>query len=116
MDNEKFREYCLKLPNLSESLPFGPDNLVFKVYDKVFALLSLETEYFRCSLKCNPERAIELRSDYDFIIPGYHTNKKHWNTITNPTPKFDELVLSLTQHSYELVVESVPKSKKMALS
>ena len=78
---EDVRDYCLLLPEVSEGYPFGEDHLVFKVKDKMFCLMSLEAYPSTMNLKCEPDRAIELRELYDGIAPGYHMNKKHWNTL-----------------------------------
>ena len=81
MNIEEIREHALSLKNVSESFPFGDDTLVFKVYNKIFLLISLSSEKLQFNVKCNPEYAVELREQYPCILPGYHMNKKHWNTI-----------------------------------
>src|SRR5437016_10479101 len=81
MDLAEFREYCLREPGASEDTPFGPDVLVFKVGGKMFALAALDEVPPRVNLKCAPDRALELRDRYEEIRPGYHMNKKHWNTV-----------------------------------
>ena len=81
MNIEDLREYALSLDNATESSPFGIDTLVFKVNNKIFLLASLSAEVLQFNVKCNPEYAEELRENYDCILPGYHMNKKHWNTI-----------------------------------
>lgn len=81
MNIEEIREYALLLKNVSESFPFGNDTLVFKVDNKIFLLASLSSEVLQFNVKCNPGYAIELREQYSCILPGYHMNKKHWNTI-----------------------------------
>jgi predicted DNA-binding protein (MmcQ/YjbR family) len=81
MNIEEIREYALSLKNVSESFPFGNDTLVFKVNDKIFLLASLASEVLQFNVKCDPEHAVELREQYSCILPGYHMNKKHWNTI-----------------------------------
>lgn len=104
MNIEEFRQYCLFKKGVTEDLPFGPDTLVFKVVGKMFALSGLERIPPQVNLKCDPERALSLREEYDGdIIPGYHMSKVHWNTLMLQSlpPK---LVLELTDHSYELVV------------
>ena len=110
MHIEQIREYCLSKPGTSESLPFDEDTLVFKVNGKIFLLISIsEPEKF--NVKCNPEYAVELRETYESVIPGYHMNKKHWNTVyfyQLPT----DLVLSLIDHSYLLVKQSITVKKK----
>ena len=84
MQLDAFRAYCLSRPGATESLPFGPDTLVFKVGGKMFALTPLDAERLCFSLKCDPERAVQLRETHDWIVPGYHTSKRHWNTLTPP--------------------------------
>jgi predicted DNA-binding protein (MmcQ/YjbR family) len=101
------RDFCLALPHTTESTPFGPDVLVFKVADKLFALASLTDVPPRLNLKCDPDRALDLRDQYDAIQPGYHMNKRHWNTIHIegiPTPLLRDLIL----HSYHLVTAALP--------
>lgn len=75
------REYCLAKADVEETLPFGPDVIVFKVKGKIFLLLPLDTETLQFNVKCDPDKAVELREQYSCVIPGYHMNKKHWNTI-----------------------------------
>lgn len=108
MNIEDIRDYCLSLPEVEETLPFGPDVLVYKVKGKVFLLLPLDTEELRFNVKCNPDTALELREQYDCVLPGYHMNKKHWNTIvvngTAPTTLLKEWI----NHSYELVAKRKP--------
>ncbi|MEO5650214.1 MAG: MmcQ/YjbR family DNA-binding protein [Ginsengibacter sp.] len=81
MNIEELREYALSLEGVTESFPFGEDTLVFKINNKIFLLASLSSEVLQFNVKCNPEYAIELREQYPCIQPGYHMNKKHWNTI-----------------------------------
>ncbi len=114
MDIELLREYCLKKKGVTESMPFGPDVLVFKVMDKMFALTNLEGE-FRIALKCDPDYAIELRENYPSVIPGYHMNKKHWNTIIVDGSIQDKLIFEWINDSYNLIVESLPKKKQQEL-
>lgn len=116
MNIESFRNYCLSLPGVEESFPFGEDTLVLKVMGKMFALASLSNPYFWVNLKCDPDRAITLREEYESIIPGYHMNKKHWNTINFEFGELsDDLVVELTQHSYDLVVSKLAKKLKEEL-
>jgi predicted DNA-binding protein (MmcQ/YjbR family) len=81
MNIEEIRDYALSLKNVSESFPFGDDTIVFKVDNKIFLLASLTSEVLQFNVKCKPEYAVELREQYSGILPGYHMNKKHWNTI-----------------------------------
>ena len=116
MDIETFRKYCLKLPGVEETFPFGPDTLVYKVFGKVFAITGLEEEVFNVNLKCDPERAIELREEYpDQIIPGWHMNKKHWNTVSFENGLSNHLLHELIDHSYDLVVKGLPLHMKRQL-
>lgn len=114
MNIEQIREYFLSFEASSESLPFDETTLVFKVGSKMFGLLSLERP-FSINLKCNPERAIELRETYPFIIPGYHMNKQHWNTITSPEDAPNDLICELIQHSRNLVIAGMSKKERQEL-
>ncbi|MDZ7879733.1 MAG: MmcQ/YjbR family DNA-binding protein [Saprospiraceae bacterium] len=116
MDIEALRLYCLSKKAVTEGLPFGETTLVFKVVDKIFALTSLDTEGCRVNLKCDPERAIDLREQHpDHILAGYHMNKKHWNTVICDEGLNDGLIRELIDHSYDLVVKSLPKVAQAAL-
>ncbi|WP_200975969.1 MmcQ/YjbR family DNA-binding protein [Echinicola sp. 20G] len=108
MDIVFFRDYCLRKPGVSEDTPFGPDTLVFKVGGKLFALIDIE-KFESVNLKCDPERAVELREKYNGVIPGYHMNKKHWNTVAFGADLADAAILELVDHSYELVFQSLSK-------
>ncbi|MFK7953709.1 MAG: MmcQ/YjbR family DNA-binding protein [Ekhidna sp.] len=112
MNLEELRNYCLSKPGTTEDTPFGPDTLVFKVMNKLFALTSFEPFDF-INLKCDPDRAIELRAENEFIKPGYHMNKKHWNSVYIEAG--DKLIKELADHSYELIVDSLPKKLKEEL-
>jgi predicted DNA-binding protein (MmcQ/YjbR family) len=114
MNIEEFRNLCLSKPHSTEELPFGPDTLVFKVAGKMFALCSLDN-FNGVNLKCDPERAIELREHYTGITPGYHMSKIHWNTVATDGSVPDQLIRELTDHSYELVIDSLPKKVKNTL-
>ena len=102
MDIVILRDYCISKEDATESFPFGDDTLVFKVDGKIFALVNLEGE-LNLNLKCNPVRAIDLRERFPSVIPGYHMNKKHWNTIILDGSVPDKEVFSWIDHSYELV-------------
>jgi len=108
MDIEALREYCLQQKGVTESFPFGNDTLVFKVGDKLFLLAGL-VEGNRFNVKCDPERAIELRERYEEVIPGYHMNKKHWNTVFMDGRLSTKQLKEMIDHSYELVLKSLPK-------
>lgn len=112
MNIEEFRIFCLEKPAVTEEFPFGPETLVFKVAGKVFALTGLDEINFKVNLKCDPDYAIELRESHEEVKPGYHMNKKHWNTVDFEGSLPEELLRSLINHSYELVVKSLPKSKR----
>jgi len=115
MNIESFRMYCLSLKGAEEDLPFGPDTLVFKVMGKLFALTNIDT-FASVNLKCDPEEAVELRERYDAVIPGFHMNKKHWNTVLMDGRISDALVKEWTLKSYELVVKSLTKKMQEELS
>ena len=102
-------DYALAKPDTEETLPFGPDVLVMKTNGKMFLLIPLDTEQVQCNAKCDPERAIALREEYASIIPGYHMNKKNWNTMILDGSIPRALVYELIDHSYELVRSSVKK-------
>src|ERR1700747_3086171 len=111
MDLALFREYCLSKPRATEGTPFGPDVLVFKVKGKMFALLALDEVPPRVNLKCDPDLALELRDRYEQVEPGYHMNKKHWNTVVHDGVIPDAEIRKMIDHSYELVVRSLPKKR-----
>jgi predicted DNA-binding protein (MmcQ/YjbR family) len=112
MNAENFRAHCLAKKGATEGTPFGPDNIVFKVGGKMFALLALDEVPTRVNLKCDPDLALELRDRYEQVEPGYHMNKKHWNTVVLDGVIPDPEVRRMIDHSYELVVESLPKAKR----
>lgn len=105
---DEIRSYCLSKIATTEAFPFDENTLVFKVAGKIFALTHVE-DPSSINLKCDPERAIELREMNDGIIPGYHMNKKHWNTVSLLGEVDRSLILELIDHSYDLVVSSLPK-------
>jgi predicted DNA-binding protein (MmcQ/YjbR family) len=111
MDLADFREYCLTKPGASEEIPFGPDVLVFKVHGKIFALAALDEVPPTVNLKCDPDLALDLRDRYEQVRPGYHMNKKHWNTVEIETGIPDVELRKMIDHSYNLVIEKSPKSK-----
>ena len=110
MDLESFREYCLGKPHVTEGTPFGEDVLVFKVGKKILALLALDEIPATANLKCDPDLALDLRDRYEQVRPGYHMNKKHWNTVEIDTGLSDSEVSKMIDHSYELVVKSLPRA------
>jgi len=109
---ERLREQCLGLPGAREEFPFGDEVSVFKVGGKMFALSHLDGEPLQVSMKCDPELAVQLRSAYEAITPGYHLNKRHWNTITLDGSVPDDMVADLVGDSYDLVVASLPKTHR----
>src|SRR5437660_12035938 len=104
MDLEEFREYCLSKVAATESMPFGEGVLVFKVAGKIFALAALDEIPATVNLKCDPDLALELRDRYEQVQPGYHMNKRHWNTVVLDGVIPDGEVRKMIDHSYELVV------------
>lgn len=109
MNTESVREYCLAKEGASESMPFGEGTLVFKVNDKIFLLLSLDASPLQFNVKCDPDHALELREQYACIIPGYHMNKKHWNTVIADGTLTARQLKEQIDASYDLVK---PKAKK----
>lgn len=114
MDIEILRDYCLQKPHVTEAFPFDDDTLVFKVGGKMFALVSLK-ENSSVNLKCDPERAVELRERFHAVQPGYHMNKLHWNTVHFNEDLDDGKLFELIDHSYELVVASLTKKLRSEL-
>lgn len=110
MNIESIREYALSKDGVEECFPFGEETLVYKTNGKIFLLAGLDSEVLSINLKCDPDRAVELREQYEHIRPGYHMNKKHWNTVTVDDGIPGSLVLELIDHSYDLV----KKKKKKA--
>lgn len=107
MDIEALRDYCLSKPGATEGFPFGEDTLVFKVDGKIFLLTSFSDGKF--NVKCDPERAIELRERYTEVHPGYHMNKKHWNTVDINGRLTDKQICEMIDHSYQLVAKKPNK-------
>ncbi len=112
MNIEILREYCLSKPGAEETLPFGPDTLVYKVAGKAFLLTGFDNQPLRFNVKCDPDKAIELREEFSCVLPGYHMNKKHWNTIVADGSVSTKQLLEWIDHSYDLVTASLPKKKK----
>lgn len=118
MDAESFRAYCLAKPGAAESTPFGPDNLVFKLDGKMFALLAIDEVPPRANLKCDPDLALELRDRYEDVRAGYHMNKKHWNTVVLEGAVPQNELRKMIDHSYELIARttkrrSTPRARKV---
>jgi predicted DNA-binding protein (MmcQ/YjbR family) len=115
MNLESLREYCLSLRGTTEDFPFGEETLVFRVQGKIYLLTPLDGETFRFNVKCDPERAQELRAEYDIVHPGYHMNKKHWNTIIPQGNTPDLQLRTWIKHSYELIVAGLPAKLRAEL-
>ena len=111
MNIEDFRNYCLSLPNVEEKQPFDEYTLCYYIAGKIFALTDLEHSTY-ANLKCNPEKAIELRERYRGITPGWHMNKKHWNSVAFHSDVNDTLYKELIRHSYNCVILSLPKKSQ----
>ena len=109
MNIETLRDYCLSKPGAEETMPFGPDTLVYKVNNKIFLLVGLDSADLRFNVKCDPDKAIELRDEYACVLPGFHMNKKHWNTVVVDGSVSNALLKEWIDHSYSLVA---PKPKK----
>ena len=110
----EFREHCRRKPGFSEDLPFDENTLAFRVGGKIFALMDVDL-FTSVNLKCDPERAIELRERYPGITPGYHMNKQHWNTVLTDGSVPHKLLIELADHSYDLVRASLPKKVREGL-
>jgi predicted DNA-binding protein (MmcQ/YjbR family) len=115
MTADELRERCLAFNGAEETFPFGPENSVFKVEGKIFAISPLEGEPLRVSLKCEPALAEQLRELHAAVIPGYHLNKRHWNTVILDGSVPDDLVGDMIEDSYDLVVSSLPKARRRLL-
>lgn len=108
MNIETLREYCLQKPGTEETMPFGDNTLVFKAGGKIFLLIGLK-ESNRFNVKCDPALAIELREQYSEVQPGFHMNKTHWNTVFTDGNLSDKQLCEMIDHSYELILKSLPK-------
>jgi len=115
MNTEELRDYCLQKPHTEEGMPFDDDVLVFKVGGKIYLLTSLK-QGNRFNVKCNPERAVELREQYAEVQPGFHMNKVNWNTVYMDGTLTRRQLCELIDHSYELILHSLPKKVKAALA
>lgn len=105
MNIEELRDYALSLKNVSESFPFGADTLVFKTNSKIFLLVALSSSPLQFNVKCDPEKALELREQYSSVLPGYHMNKKHWNTVIVDGSLLLSQLKAFIKDSYDLVVK-----------
>ena len=115
MNLDQFLEYCHTKKGVVEAFPFDETTLVLKVMHKMFALCDIYKEPLTVNLKCNPERALQLRETYDRITPGYHMNKKHWNTVNIEADVPDDVIRELIDHSYDLVVSKLTKKDRIQL-
>ena len=111
MNIEELRDFCLSLPLVEEKFPFDQETLVFYIVGKMFCLANI-TEFNSLNIKCDPDKALELRATYQAVLPGYHMNKKHWNTIKLNEDVKDELIKQWIKDSYNLVILTLPKSKR----
>jgi predicted DNA-binding protein (MmcQ/YjbR family) len=115
LTKEEIRNYILSKPGAFEDFPFGDDVPVFKVAKKMFALFNSDGDNLKINLKCDPSEALYLRETFDAIIPGYHMNKKHWNTLLMDGSMPDQLVYQWIDDSYKLVVAQLPKGEQASL-
>lgn len=114
MNIEEYREYCLSFTGVTEEFPFDENTLAFKVMDKIFALADVD-KFDRINLKCDPIKAATLRTLYDEVQPGFHMNKKHWNSVNPQGELDDEIIQEWISDSYKLVVETLPRPKQRKL-
>ena len=112
MNLDTFRKYCLSKKGVTEDTPFDENTLVFRVGGKIFALTGIEQIPFRFNLKCDPELALELRERYECVTPGWHMNKKHWNTVEPDSAISDKAIMEMLDHSYGMVYKSLSKKEK----
>ncbi|MFD9338117.1 MmcQ/YjbR family DNA-binding protein [Streptomyces sp. NPDC060028] len=117
MTPEQLRALCLDFNAAVEEFPFTPETSVFKVLGKVFALSALDGQPLKVNLKCDPEQAVRLRQEHEAIVPGWHMNKRHWNTVTvgGPGALPEALVRELVEDSYDLVVAGLPRAQRLRL-
>jgi predicted DNA-binding protein (MmcQ/YjbR family) len=115
MTPTELRDHCLSFAGAEETFPFGPRTSVFKIAGKMFALSQLGADSLRVSLKCEPELAEALRAAYAAVIPGYHLNKRHWNTVIIDGSLPDKTVRDMIEDSYDLVVSKLPPARRRAL-
>ena len=116
MTPQELRALCLSFNAAVEEVPFNPDTSVFKVLGKLFALTNLDARPLSVNLKCDPEDAVRLRAEHPgLIVPGYHMNKRHWNTVTVDGELPDRLVRELVEDSYDLVVAGLPRAERLRL-
>ena len=115
MTAHALRKLCLGFPGAGESFPFGPESSVFKVEGKLFAISALAASPLKVSLKCEPDLAEQLRAAHPAIAPGYHLNKRHWNTVTLDASVSDAMVRDMVEDSYDLIVAAMPRAVRARL-
>ena len=115
MKSEELRDHCLSFLGSEETFPFGPENSVFKVAGKIFALTRLDEVPLRVSLKCEPPLAEQLRKAHAAVIPGYHLNKRHWNTVIIDGSLPEQMIRDMVEDSYDLIVSKLPRARRRAL-
>ena len=115
MNPAELRDRCLSLPGTEETFPFGPKTSVFKVAGKMFALSQLGADSLRVSLKCEPDVAEALRAAHAAVLPGYHLNKRHWNTVIIDGSLPEQMIKDMIEDSYDLVVSKLPPARRLAL-
>jgi predicted DNA-binding protein (MmcQ/YjbR family) len=116
MTADELRDHCLSFRGTEEAFPFGPETSVFKVAGKIFALSRLAETRLRISLKCEPGLAEQLRETHPAVIPGYHLNKRHWNTVIIDGSLPDSMIADMVEDSYDLVVSRLPEVRRRALA
>jgi len=112
---EEIREFCLSMKAVEESFPFDSETLVFKVGGKIFLLMGIESKPIQFNVKCDPDKAIELREKYSCVLPGYHMNKMHWNTVVCNGSLPKDVYFNFIKDSYTLITTSLPKKTRLAL-
>ncbi|RXK83524.1 MmcQ/YjbR family DNA-binding protein [Filimonas effusa] len=115
MNIEDLRDYCLSLPEAAEDFPFGEDTIVFKIRGKIFLLCGLDSNPLQFNVKCDPDEALELREQYPAVQPGYHMNKKHWNTVAVDGTLNLQQLRKMIVNSYKLAIKSLPKKDREGL-
>ena len=115
MDFDTVRTHFFRKKGATKDMPFGPSALVFKVMGKMFALIGVDDDPLRMNLKCDPDYALLLRQRYTGVIPGYHMNKQHWNTVVLDDSVPDDLILDMIDDSYDLVVKGLRKVDRLGL-
>jgi predicted DNA-binding protein (MmcQ/YjbR family) len=115
MNRTELRDHCLSFLGSEETFPFGPETSVFKVRGRMFAMSALDADSLRVSLKCEPQLAEALRASYPAVLPGYHLNKRHWNTVVIDGSLPEQMVIDLIEDSYDLVVSKLPATRRRGL-